>query len=46
MASTRVGIIGGGLCGPVVAMLLKLRGYDPVIYERSTSVKDTGLGLV
>ena len=45
MTSTRVGIIGGGICGPATAMLLKLKGYDPVIYERTSAVKDRGLGI-
>ena len=39
----RVGIIGGGLCGPAMAIFLKTKGYDPVIYERTTSIKDRGL---
>ena len=45
MTRPRVGIIGGGICGPVMAMLLKLKGYDPVVYERSSAVKDSGLGI-
>jgi salicylate hydroxylase len=45
MTATRVGIIGGGICGPVMAMLLKLKGYDPIIYERWPNLKDRGLGI-
>ena len=45
MHSTRVGIIGGGISGPVMAMFLKYKGYQPIIYERSMSVKDRGLGI-
>lgn len=45
MSATRVGIIGGGICGPVMAMLLKLKGYSPVIYERWPEVKNRGLGI-
>jgi hypothetical protein len=45
MTATRVGIIGGGICGPVMAMLLKLKGYSPIIYERWPDVKDRGLGI-
>lgn len=45
MAATRVGIIGGGIVGPVVAIFLKLRGYDPVIYERRPAVLERGIGI-
>ena len=46
MAPTRVGIIGGGTCGPVMAMCLKLKGYEPVIYERASEVMGRGLSLL
>ena len=45
MSATRVAVIGGGICGPVMAMLLKLKGYDPVIYERLPAIQDRGLGI-
>ena len=45
MSPTRVGIIGGGTCGPVMAIFLKLKGYEPVIYERAAAVKDRGLAI-
>ena len=46
MAPTRVGIIGGGIGGPAMAIFLKQKGYDPVIFERAASVKDRGLVIV
>lgn len=41
----RVGIIGGGLAGPVIATLLKLKGYNPVIFERRETVAEGGIGI-
>ena len=45
MSPVRVGIIGAGLAGPVLALFLKLKGYDPVIYERHENVPCEGLGI-
>ena len=45
MTPARIGVIGAGLAGPVLAVYLKLKGYDPVIYERNDSVSDAGLGI-
>lgn len=45
MAATRVAIVGAGIAGPVLAMLLKQKGYDPVIYERTENVTSAGLSL-
>ncbi|KAM5543302.1 hypothetical protein V8D89_003176 [Ganoderma adspersum] len=45
MAGTKVIIAGGGVAGPVLAILLKLRGYDPIIYERLDAPTDMGLSL-
>ncbi|GJE95030.1 FAD-dependent monooxygenase [Phanerochaete sordida] len=45
MSPTRVGVIGAGVAGPVIAMLLKQQGYDPVVYERLDALSDAGLGL-
>ncbi|KAI0707815.1 FAD/NAD(P)-binding domain-containing protein [Earliella scabrosa] len=45
MVATRVVIVGGGIAGPVLAMLLKAKGYDPVIYERTDAPTDLGLSL-
>lgn len=43
---TKIIIAGAGIAGPVLAMLLKARGYEPVIYERSKERTDAGLSLV
>ena len=45
MHSTRVGIIGAGVSGPIAAIFLKSKGYDPVIYERTDAPTDQGLSL-
>ncbi|TFK88619.1 FAD/NAD(P)-binding domain-containing protein [Polyporus arcularius HHB13444] len=45
MVGTKVIIPGGGIAGPVLAMLLKAKGYDPVIYERADGPTDMGLSL-
>lgn len=45
MSPARVGIIGAGMSGPVLATFLKSRGYDPVIYERTDAPPDAGLGI-
>ncbi|KAH7909957.1 hypothetical protein BJ138DRAFT_1009787 [Hygrophoropsis aurantiaca] len=46
MANTKVIIVGGGIAGPVLAVLLKMKGYSPVIYERSPSFSAAGLSLM
>ena len=46
MTPTKVLIIGGGISGPVLAIFLKLRGYDPVVYERLHEFVDLGVGLM
>lgn len=45
MAPAKVGIIGAGMAGPVLAVFLKSKGYDPIVYERTDSPSDAGLGL-
>lgn len=45
MAPARVGVIGAGVSGPVMAMFLKQKGYDPVLYERLDTPSDAGLGI-
>lgn len=45
MSSPRVGVIGCGIAGPVLATFLKLKGYEPVIYERYGSPADFGLAI-
>lgn len=46
MAQTKVIIVGCGAAGPVLAMFLKLKGYEPVIYERIKQGSDAGLSLM
>ena len=45
MSPTRVGIIGAGLAGPVLATFLKLKGYEPIVYERMEEISDAGIGI-
>ncbi|KAL5523567.1 hypothetical protein ACEPAG_7740 [Sanghuangporus baumii] len=45
MALTEVAIIGAGIAGPVLAMLLKQKGYIPVLYERAECATSGGLSL-
>ncbi|KZT52073.1 FAD/NAD(P)-binding domain-containing protein [Calocera cornea HHB12733] len=42
----KVIVIGAGVTGPLVAMLLKYKGFDPVIYERHASPPSGGLSLL
>ncbi len=37
----KVGIIGGGIAGMEAARVLKLRGHDPIIFERSDKLGGT-----
>jgi len=46
MSETKVIIVGCGIAGPVLATFLKLKGYNPVIYERLTSDPEGGVGLM
>ncbi|KAI0087302.1 hypothetical protein BDY19DRAFT_955012 [Irpex rosettiformis] len=41
---TKVIIVGAGIAGPVLATFLKLKGYEPVVYERTSGVGDRGIG--
>ena len=43
MSPAKVGVIGCGIAGPVLAIFLKLKGYEPVVYERYESTADAGL---
>ena len=45
MPPTKVIIAGGGIAGPILAIILKQRGYEPVIYERHDGVPDAGLSM-
>ncbi|EGN91846.1 hypothetical protein SERLA73DRAFT_173280 [Serpula lacrymans var. lacrymans S7.3] len=44
--STKVIIVGGGIAGPVLAIFLKMKGYTPVIYERSMAPTQAGISLM
>lgn len=46
MSSPKVLVIGCGIAGPVVACLLKQKGYDPIIFERSETPGDVGASLM
>lgn len=46
MSSPKVLVIGCGIAGPVVACLLKHKGYDPIIFERSETPGDVGASLM
>ncbi|KAI0743345.1 FAD/NAD(P)-binding domain-containing protein [Daedaleopsis nitida] len=45
MAAPKVIIAGAGMAGPVLAMLLKTQGYEPVIYERTDGPTEMGLSI-
>ncbi|KAI0633797.1 FAD/NAD-P-binding domain-containing protein [Trametes polyzona] len=45
MSGTKVIIAGCGIAGPVLAILLKLKGYSPVVYERGDGLSKDGLSL-
>ncbi|OSD03930.1 FAD/NAD-P-binding domain-containing protein [Trametes coccinea BRFM310] len=45
MAKTKIIIAGAGIAGPVLAMFLKAKGYEPVVYERSAQPTSHGLSL-
>ncbi|KAI0271690.1 hypothetical protein BC834DRAFT_841247 [Gloeopeniophorella convolvens] len=42
--SKKVIVIGCGIGGPVLAVFLKQRGYEPIIYERTEGPSDAGIG--
>ncbi|KAF7290802.1 FAD/NAD(P)-binding domain-containing protein [Mycena indigotica] len=42
----KVIIVGCGIAGPVLALLLKQKGFDPVVYERGPRAPDAGLSLM
>ena len=42
--SAKVILIGAGVAGPVLATFLKLKGYDPVVYERTSGPANSGVG--
>ena len=42
---TKVIIAGGGIAGPVLAILLKSKGYETIVYEKVDTLTDVGLSL-
>ncbi|KAK2604371.1 hypothetical protein N8I77_007309 [Diaporthe amygdali] len=46
MSSPKVLVIGCGIAGPAVACLLKQKGYEPIIFERSEAPGDVGASLM
>ncbi|KAI0768794.1 FAD/NAD-P-binding domain-containing protein [Trametes elegans] len=45
MPRTKVIIAGCGIAGPVLAILLKQKGYVPIVYERTEALSELGLSL-
>ncbi|KAL1945670.1 hypothetical protein VTO73DRAFT_1672 [Trametes versicolor] len=45
MSGAKVIIAGCGVAGPVLAILLKMKGYEPVVYERADGPSTDGLSL-
>ncbi|KAJ9603555.1 hypothetical protein H2200_011741 [Cladophialophora chaetospira] len=41
----KVIIVGAGIVGPVMAIMLKRKGYDPIIVERVQEIEPVGLSL-
>ncbi|KAF2659758.1 monooxygenase FAD-binding protein [Lophiostoma macrostomum CBS 122681] len=39
-------IIGCGIAGPVVAILLKRKGYQPIVFEKVSKLADAGASLM
>ncbi len=45
MSGARVILAGCGIAGPVLAVFLKLKGYEPIVYERADGPSNDGLSL-
>jgi salicylate hydroxylase len=39
-------IIGCGIAGPVIAILLKRKGYHPIVFEKVSKLADAGASLM
>lgn len=46
MSTSKILVIGGGVAGPVLAIFLKLKGYNPIVYERLAGVLEAGNSLL
>jgi len=42
----KVIVIGAGIAGPILAMLLKLKGFDVVVYEKHSHPTQGGLTIM
>lgn len=45
MAPTKVIVVGAGIAGPLLSVLLKRKGYEPILCERTDSLNTAGLSL-
>ena len=43
--SKRVLIVGGGIAGPVIAILLKQKGWQPIILEKVRNIGQSGIAI-
>lgn len=43
--SAKVVVVGGGIIGPVLALLLKQKGWDPIVVEKVRNVGESGLAI-
>jgi len=46
MSSPKVLVIGCGIAGPVIALLLKRKGYEPIVLEKVRQLGDVGGSLM
>lgn len=46
MPPVRVIIVGCGIAGPVAALLLKKKGYDPIVLVKVKELGDAGASLM
>jgi salicylate hydroxylase len=46
MSTPNVLIIGCGVAGPVIALLLQKRGYEPIVFEKVRELGDAGASLM
>ncbi|KAF3762022.1 FAD/NAD(P)-binding domain-containing protein [Cryphonectria parasitica EP155] len=45
MASPKVLVIGGGVAGAVLALILKEKGYSPIVFEKHSMIGEVGATL-
>ena len=46
LAGTRVLVVGAGIGGLAVALALQRRGFDVVVYERASELREIGAGVI